>query len=162
MLTAHRLRELLAYNPDTGVFTWKVKYARAPLGAKAGAKDAYGYVVIRVDKVLYKAHRLAWLYTYGEWPKQSVDHINRVRDDNRIVNLRDVGQSINTLNGPLRKSNQSGVTGVQWDEARQRWVARIKICYRQIYLGRYETKEEAIAARKAAETNLLEWTKGQQ
>lgn len=155
MLTAKRLRDVLNYDPSTGVFTWKVNHPRAAQGAKAGAKDAHGYVVIRVDKILYKAHRLAWLYAHGAWPVQSIDHINRVRDDNRISNLRDVGQSENTLNGSLRRANKSGATGVRWDSLRQRWVAGIKVRYRAIHLGRYNTKEEAVAARKAAEAQVL-------
>ena len=138
-MNQQRLKELLSYDPDTGVFTWVKR-----LNNTAGAFDAYGYVVIRVDKILYKAHRLAWLYTFGEFPAGNLDHINQIKNDNRISNLRVVNQSQNI-------QNLASVKGVSWDKEREKWCARIKVMYKTIHLGRFTEKDDAIAARKAAE-----------
>jgi hypothetical protein len=134
-----RLKELLTYDPETGVFTWIKRSNNI-----AGAVDAYGYIVIRLDKILYKAHRLAWLYMYGNFPSCNLDHINQIKNDNRICNLRMVTQSQNM-------QNLSGIKGISWDKSRAKWCARIKVMYKTIYLGRFTNKDDAVAARKAAE-----------
>lgn len=134
-----RLKQLLTYDAETGVFTWVNRKNNV-----AGATDAYGYIVIRIDKILYKAHRLAWLYIYGFFPASNLDHINQVKNDNRISNLRVVSQSQNM-------QNLSGLKGITWDTSRKKWCARIKVMYKTIYLGRFDNKDEAIAARKSAE-----------
>ena len=152
-LSLERLYEVLAYDADTGLFTWRVKHAHAQL--IAGAKDYYGYCVIRIDGKLYKAHRLAWLYTYGEWPAKGLDHKNQVKDDNRISNLREATQSENMHNVPPRASNKSGVSGVVWRSDCNKWNARIKVGYKNFNLGLYTNMADAIEARKAAETRLL-------
>ncbi len=155
MITQKRLKELLHYAPDTGVFTWKVSHPRAQQGAAAGARDGYGYIVIRLDTVLYKAHRLAWLYTYGEWPAKGLDHINRIKNDNRMSNLRLADQSTNMHNIPVRSGSKSGVSGVTWRADRKKWNARIKVGYKNFNLGLFDDMSAAIAARHAAETRLL-------
>jgi hypothetical protein len=101
-----RLRELLNYAPSTGIFTWNVSRGRATAGAQAGSEDYSGYVLIRVDKILYKAHRLAVLYMTGKWPECQVDHINGVEGDNRWSNLRECTVKENH-NFPLAKTNNS-------------------------------------------------------
>ena len=150
-----RLKELLHYCPDTGVFSWLVSHPRAKTGNFAGTKDHYGYLVIRVDQILYKAHRLAWLYVYGVWPAKNLDHINRIKDDNRICNLRDVSQSVNMHNASTSKTNTSGVKGVVWKSDRQKWKAQIRIAYKTIHLGYFDEKTAAIEARKNADVRLL-------
>jgi len=155
MITQNRLKELLDYAPETGVFTWKVSYPRAQKGAVAGAKDTYGYVVIRLDKILYKAHRLAWLYIAGEWPVKGLDHINQVKNDNRISNLRLADQSMNMHNVPVRTGSKSGISGVTWRADRKKWNARIKVGYKNFNLGLFNDVTSAIAARQAAELRLL-------
>ena len=152
-LTLDRLKEALAYDADTGYFTWRIKHAHAR--TIAGAKDYYGYCVIRIDGVLYKAHRLAWLYTYGEWPVKSLDHKNQVKNDNRISNLREVTASENMHNIQLRSNNKSGVSGVVWRSDRNKWNARIKVGYKNFNLGLYADMADAIKARKAAEIKLI-------
>jgi len=152
-LTFDRLREVLSYDVGTGVFTWRVKHAHAR--AIAGAKDYYGYCVIRIDGKLYKAHRLAWLYTHGEWPVKPLDHINQIKDDNRISNLREATQSENMHNIRLRSNNKSGVSGVVWRSDRNKWNARIKVGYKNFNLGLFADMADAIKARKAAEDRLL-------
>jgi hypothetical protein len=150
-LTQARLKELLHYDPETGLFRWLVKFSRQQPDGAAGTKDAYGYLLIRVERRLYKAHRLAWLYVHGAWPTKGIDHINRVRDDNRIANLREACQSLNTMNQGARANSRSGVTGVVWKEDRQKWYAQIRIGYRMVHLGVFKNKNDAAAARKKAE-----------
>lgn len=152
-LTQDRLKQLLEYNPDTGGFRWVVTKGRAKAGAWAGATDAYGYRVIRIDGVLYKAHRLAWLYTHGKWPEGLVDHINRVPGDNRLRNLREVTQSENMHNAA--RNTKSGVPGVRWRAERNKWVAQIRVGYRHHVIGSFACKDEAIRARRAAEEAMV-------
>ena len=154
-ISLKRLKEILSYSPDTGIFTWKVSHPRAKAGSPAGAIDHYGYVVIRLDGVLYKAHRLAWLYVKGEWPTKNLDHINQIKCDNRISNLRSVGQSVNMHNARIKSTNKSGVAGVCWRQDRRKWCARIKIGYKNIFLGNFDCKDEAVQARRQAEKRLL-------
>jgi hypothetical protein len=88
-LTQERLKELLHYDPETGIFTnLTQRGGHAKKGAVAGTKNSIGYVCIRIDYDQYRAHRLAWLYVYGEFPEKFIDHMNEIRDDNRIINLR--------------------------------------------------------------------------
>jgi len=155
MITQKRLKELLHYAPETGVFTWQINHPRAKQGSAAGAKDNYGYIVIRLDTVLYKAHRLAWLYTYGEWPDKGLDHINQIKNDNRIENLRLANQSMNMHNVSARCNSKSGISGVTWRADRKKWNARIKVGYKNFNLGLFEDISAAIAARRAAEARLI-------
>jgi len=156
MLTQARLKELLAYDKNTGVFTWLHRRGgKATVGRPAGARDFYGYVVIRLDGVLYKAHRLAWLYEHGDWPEQNLDHINQDKNDNRLKNLRLANQSLNMHNA-RRKVTKSGIVGVTWDAARKKWCARIKIDYAGIFLGRFDRKQDAIKARETAHKKITD------
>lgn len=146
-----RLKALLNYDPDTGVFTWKVN--RRPtirIGDIAGC-ERRGYWVLKVDQHVYFSHRLAWLYVHGVWPTGDIDHINRIRDDNRLSNLRECSRAENCQNTTARKSNTSGHKGVSWVAQRQKWVAQIVINGKNVNLGRYSSIEDAIAARRAAE-----------
>lgn len=152
-LDEKRLKELMVYDPDTGLFTWRKTKGRAKAGSAAGCKDAYGYKVIRVDGLLYKAHRLAWLYTYGEWPEGLLDHINRNPADNRIANLREASQSENMHNA--NRKSKSGVPGVRWREERSRWVAQIRVGYRNHIIGSFMSKDEAVLARRQAEQAMM-------
>jgi hypothetical protein len=156
MITQTRLRELLQYAPETGEFTWKVSHPRAKAGAVAGAIDHYGYVVIRLDGRLYKAHRLVWLYVHGVWPLKNIDHINRIKNDNRLENLRLADQSINMHNVDVRVGSKSGVAGVTWRADRKKWNARIKIGYKNFNLGLFDNIAAAVAARRDAEARLLQ------
>lgn len=152
-LTQNRLKELLVYDPDTGGFVWRRTKGRAKAGQPAGATDTYGYRVIRVDGVLYKAHRLAWMYAHGRWPDGLLDHVNRRPDDNRLLNLREATQSENMHNAD-RKS-KSGVPGVRWRQERGRWVAQIRVGYRNHVIGSFPSKDEAVAARRRVEQAMV-------
>jgi hypothetical protein len=154
-ITQDRLKSLLTYDPDTGEFRWRVQTSsRTPVGAVAGCADAYGYVVIRVDKVLHKAHRLAWLYVHGVWPDKNIDHVNQTPGDNRIANLRKADQHENNQNRRLQRNSQSGVTGVSWNKTHNMWQARIHTRKKCVSLGFHKTKDAAILARAAAEREL--------
>jgi hypothetical protein len=98
-LTQSRLKELLIYDPDTGIFRRRIACGIAVAGSTPGNINAMGYLDISIGCKRYYAHRLAWLYVYGEWPSLEIDHINCDRLDNRISNLRDVThhQNMNNL-----------------------------------------------------------------
>lgn len=151
-LTAERVRELFHYDPETGVFTRRISRQgqHGRVGEIAGYLKPCGYVNIWIG-ANYMAHRLAWLYVYGEWPNGQIDHINRVRNDNRIGNLRVVTHAQNMENRKVQRNNTSGYTGVYPDRCGRRWTARISSKGKWLYLGSFRSAEEASAAyRKAA------------
>jgi len=152
MISVERLKELLTYEPSTGVFTWNpvVRKSRAKAYSPAGSLTAYGYIQIKIDQRKLFAHRLAWLFVTGKWPIGEIDHINRNRTDNRFCNLREVSKKQNHEN----RSRPNGV-GVRFEADRQKWLARIKHNQRTINLGRFDSEEEAIAARLRAEVEIF-------
>jgi hypothetical protein len=117
----------------------------------AGSVNGEGYLLIKLQRRSYKAHRLAWLYVCGVWPEDQLDHINRNRSDNRISNLREVTNKQNLQNAGKYSHNTSGHSGVSWHKQRSKWVAQIKHNHKVIHLGYFTNIEDAIAARKAAE-----------
>ncbi len=151
-LTAEYLRSVLDYDPETGIFTWKVGSAnQVKAGDVAGCPDGGGYLRIKLQRRHYQAHRLAWLHTSGVWPKDQLDHINRIRTDNRVSNLREATNKQNQQNAGKRSDNKSGHPGVSWYKQNYKWVAKIAHNRKQIHLGYFATLEEALSARKAAE-----------
>jgi hypothetical protein len=146
-LTVERLRDVLRYEPDTGLFFWKLRTCRSiQVGELAGcAHPVWRYRGIKIDGREYKAHRLAWFYVHGIWPKHQIDHINGDRTDNRISNLRDVTASVNSQNQvrPMR-TNKTGFLGV--DQHVGRYRAKIFVRGRVMYLGHFDTPEEASEA----------------
>ena len=150
-LTQSALKEMLSYDPKTGLFRWLSTRS----GIKADGAAGYinpktNYCVITVKNNTFKAHRLAWLYVYGEWPINDIDHINQNGSDNRIENLRDVNRIENGRNHSLSRTNTSGITGVCWNTRTKIWHANIRIGSRNIHLGTYHDKFEAVCARKSA------------
>lgn len=158
-VTAEVVRDLLDYDPETGVFRWKFrdrKYCESDKswkicntrreGKTAGTLDkSDGYRRIKIFTKFYKAHRLAWLHYYGEWPSDQIDHVNCIRDDNRIENLR---EATNQQNG-MNSSSQFGTSqykGVCWDKHRNKWQAQIGINGKLKKLGRFEIEIEAARA----------------
>ena len=148
-LTQARLRELINYDPHTGVFTRLVSRGGAPAGSLAGCHCSNGYLQVRIDRRAHLSHRLAFLYMYGAVPEE-VDHINHVRDDNRWANLRPTTRTGNNRNLGKRHDNTSAVVGVSWCKRGGRWRAQIRAGGRQVHLGYFTHREDAIAARKAA------------
>jgi len=152
-LSQERLKEVLHYEDLTGVFSWmrggRGRYMRP--GRPAGGVGKDGYVYIGIDGQQYFAHRLAWLWVHGHWPEFEVDHRNGRKDDNRIANLRDVTRSVNAQNlREARSDSASGVLGVSWNEAAQKWVASIVVDGRQRLVARSVDQGEAAAAYLAA------------
>lgn len=143
MITLSRLKECLMYVPNTGNFIWNISVGnnRIKRGSKAGTLLLDGYIAIRIDKEVYKGHRLAWFYSTGEWPLEELDHINRIRNDNRIQNLRLASRLSNSHNMKKFSSNTSGYTGVH--KSGSRWKAIININKRSSHLGTFDSKEEA-------------------
>lgn len=149
------IRDVLHYNPDTGIFVWvKRKSRRDCLGKRAGGKslDGYTYIVVRGRK--YRAHRLAWLYMTGDWPPHQIDHINGDRADNRFANLRPATHEQNQANSKKPVTNTSGFKGVHWKAGHKKWVASIHINGRPKYLGARDTAAEAHELYRAAAIKL--------
>ena len=151
-ITADRARELLHYDPETGVFTRRVASGKTHVGDVTGSKNALGYMMVGVDGSRYLAHRLAWLYTYGEWPKQDIDHIDQDKANNRIANLRDVSRSANNQNRSAALSNSgTGIANVcPVTAGRRPYRVRLKLNGVIVYHKHFYTIEEAIAARDEA------------
>lgn len=149
MLTQARLKELLHYDPETGIFTWVAPTSdRMKPGQVAGC--GFRYVYISIDYRSYPAHRLAWLYMTGVWPKSEVDHENRNRKDNRWRNLRAASGSQNKCNST--RPNKTGMRGVYLNKGKyQVQVTKHGVCHSG---GTYSTPEEAHAAACALRSKL--------
>ena len=151
LLPIELLRELLDYDRDTGIFRWKVQVS---IGVGAGSIAGYldgKYWNLRIRGHNYRAHRVAWALTEGEWPPGEIDHRNRNRSDNRRSNLRLATHAENTRNCGLRRDNSSGVKGVEWYKATKKWRVSIRIGGKRISLGYFPTIEEAAAVRREAD-----------
>lgn len=148
IITAARLRELLAYHPENGLFTWRFDRYKCVAGEYAGTIDKAGYIVIVLDGRSYKAHRLVWLYVTGEWPTGLLDHHNRVPWDNVFDNLRDADHAINRQNqGRPQRRNKIGLLGVCAGGKGINFRATIKKPgqTKQTHLGTFKTPEIAHA-----------------
>jgi hypothetical protein len=154
--TIERLCEVLDYDPRTGIFKWKKSTAnRVEPGDNAGTVHSAGYVIIQLDSILYKAHRLAWLMATEKDPgEMEIDHINGNRADNQIANLRLANCSQQSHNSAIRADNSSGVRGVSWNRKSCKWMAYINKHGIHYHLGYFDTFGEAKAARIAAEIRL--------
>lgn len=159
-LTAEQVRAALDYDLETGLFRWRERQdMRACWNSKHAGKiatyrNSAGYIGVRLNGVLRYAHRLAWLYVYGEWPDGDVDHINRDKADNRIENLRLATRSQNNANSCRPRTNTSGFKGVSWSNAVGRWKAEIRARGKRYHLGYFDTPEEAHTAYCAAAKEL--------
>lgn len=155
------LRRALDYNPETGVFTWKARPA-SDFCTTRGAnifRTLYeghvaftfvgqnGYRQTRINGVALLAHRVAFALMTGCWPIAQVDHINGDRADNRWANLREADQTLNSRNMAMPKRNSSGRVGIGYDRCRRKWYAQGRADNRQFNLGRFDTMDEAVAAR---------------
>lgn len=147
MLSYNRAAELLRYEPESGLLTWRVARGNAVIpGSVAGHRTPNGYLHVTIDGKGYPAHRIAWLLTHGEFPRGMIDHINGVRSDNRIPNLRDVDTCANQQNKwKAQENNQAGFAGVR-RTASGRYQARIKSGSQSHHLGMFDTAEQAHSA----------------
>lgn len=169
-LTFAEISKLLKYEPETGKLFWlprpvemfsdgghPAKWNCDKWNAKHSGREAFytidgkGYRCGAINGKRYLAHRVIWLLAHAEWPKLHIDHINGVRTDNRIQNLRDVSNAENHRNTRLQKSNKSGVSGVSQISKTKKWRARIVSGGAKIHLGHFDTFEEAVLAKKDAE-----------
>ena len=150
MLTQERLRELLDYDPETGIFRWRAARGATKPGA-AGCPNKRGYLRICIDYKLYYCHRLAWLYVHGEWPRE-IDHRDLDKSNNRIGNLRVATRTQNNANMAKKRDNTSGLKGAYFDKRKARWGAGLKVNKRFKFLGYFATKEQAHAAYARAAT----------
>jgi hypothetical protein len=139
-LTADKLRELLHYDPHAGVLTWLVNLGpgRPDIGDVAGSLSKDGYWVIGIYGRVYKAHRLAWLWMKGEWPPSDIDHRNLNKSDNIWTNFRLATDSQNGANKHAPAHNTSGIKGVSWCKRSRKWLARIMVNGKSIFLGYFE------------------------
>lgn len=150
-LTVEELKSQLRYEPDTGDFyrIARPRGSNAPMGLITTKTTEAGYIRIRVLGRKFMAHQLAYVYMTHVWPTQ-VDHDNRNRSDNRWCNLSESSDVHNRKNQSLRKTNNTGMAGVIWDDKRQRYVVRVTNNYKQIWLGQFKTLLAAEYARHAA------------
>ena len=165
-LKVEYLKEVLEYDPETGIFTWKQRprhhfdsdwmfkrWNSYRAGMVAGRPTAKNYIKLTISGITHQGHRLAWFYVYGEWP-ECIDHINHCASDNRISNLRSVTPATNQLNRSLAKKNRSGVCGVIWNKANKKWLVNIRINRHQKYFGSFTDWFEAVCRRKSMDNML--------
>ena len=154
------LKSLLRYEPETGLIYWVAKGKGMIKKKTAGTKLYSGYLGICIGPKRWQAHRIAWALYHGEWPKDQIDHINGIKTDNRICNLREATNSQNGKNLGLSKANTSGYKGISFEKYTGRWKASIRVDGKSISIGRFVNIEDAIAARKAAEQyHFNEWNR---
>lgn len=165
-LTQALLHELLLYDPYEGTLTWRHRHRRwfktdadyKTWNKRFAGKPAFssldsdGYLMGRIFGKAYRAHRVIWLYTTGGWPNPEVDHDNHCRSDNRWQNLFEVTLQKQNQNQRLRSDNSSGRVGVRWYNKKGKWRAEIKVAGQSRYLGYFSDFEEAVAARRKAES----------
>ena len=143
-LTQEQLKNKLHYDKETGVFTWILQYGKVKPGMIAGIKNKKGYIQIGFLKKLYLAHRLAWFYIHGKWPKNEIDHINGIKNDNRICNLRDILHDENNQNiNKPQKNNKTGYLGVSFMKNRNKYQAQICINGKTKHIGLFDSAKEA-------------------
>lgn len=153
-MNQERLKELVHYDPETGVFTRTSSYYKSRVGKEIGTMDTRGYIVMSIMRKTQLAHRLAWLYVYGCFPSSHLDHINGDTTDNRISNLREATSKQNQENRKLQKNNKTGYRGVIFRPSSGRYLAYVKHHREQIFLGSFATAEEASAAVKTKQDEL--------
>lgn len=150
LLTQSRLKEVLHYDAESGVFTWAIDRPKAKKGKVAGGFTDRGYLTIGLDGVKYRAHRLAWLYVHGVYPSQ-IDHLNHVRHDNRMINLRATNSYGNSRNKSRPSDNKSGVVGVSLSNriGKKNIQWEVKVCGK--FLGYFDNFLDAVCKRKSVE-----------
>lgn len=155
-MTQLKLKQVLHYDKSSGTFTWIASTAhRIKIGDTAGYRSSSDkYIYIRIYTKSYPAHRLAWLYVYGSFPIDEIDHINHNKSDNSIHNLREVTHQGNMRNRSISNNNTSGYNGVTWAKERSKWRAQIKVNGKTINLGYFQNIEDAVKCRKEHDSIL--------
>lgn len=143
------------YDPETGIFKWNTRpNFMVSIGDIAGGKDKNGYRCIKINGRMYKAHRLAWLYVYGEWPANEIDHIDGNPGNNSINNLRSATRAENRQNLSIKAKNKSGIRGVYWHKQHSKWCVQIKVNHKAKHVGLFDDLQEASAAYLRAKHHL--------
>lgn len=153
-ITIEALKARLSYDPITGEFRWAKNHGRMRAGDKAGTRHPKGYTRLNLDGKFYYAHRVAWFYVYGEWPKALIDHIDGNPSNDAIANLRQCENSENLCNRGPQRNNTSGAKGVYYRRDRSVWVANIWARKKKYHIGEFATIEQAQAAYEIAATQL--------
>jgi len=153
-ITHERLLEVLNYDAEIGIFSWRSKPRCAPKDGLPGCLDHHGYWRIGIDYGRYWAHRLAWFYVQGVWPVGEIDHINGDPLDNRISNLREATRGQNAANGRTRKDSKLGLKGVSFHAKTGKWAARSQKDGKRVSFGYFHTPEEAHHAYVVGSTKL--------
>lgn len=155
MITQDRLKEVIFYDPESGIFKWKaITSNRVKVGDIAGRDNGNGYIRISIDGRGYYAHRLAWLYIHGELPKKGIDHKDGDGKNNKIENLRPASQAQNGQNQKLRTTNVSGHTGVSRHNIPGKWIATIWKNNKKFHIGVFDSVSEANTAYLAEKARL--------
>jgi hypothetical protein len=154
MLTQQRLKEILSYNPEMGLFTWLASAGRAKVGDVAGTINGQGYRHIKIDGKKHLGHRLAFLYMNGAFPKEHTDHIDGNPANNRWSNLRECTRAENLQNKASHKNSSSKYPGVCWHKQCKKWKTQIMINGKRKFLGYFETEEAAYQAYCAAKAEI--------
>lgn len=177
--TAEFFRQILDYDPETGIFKWRQRSSEMfkdhGRGKSSGncarwngrfagqvirKKNADGYIQICIMGKFYMASRIAWLIMTGKWPSHEIDHVNCDPSDNRFCNLREATRSLNCANRRAWRNNVSRRKGVSWHKVTGKWAARICVNGKQRHIGLFETAEAAAAAySKAAKASFGEFAK---
>lgn len=151
----NELNRLLIYDPETGEICWRIKGKGIKYpGSRAGCINGEGYRSIQIGGQNYPEHRIAWKIATGHDPAAWIDHVNGIRDDNRISNLRTASSSQNCQNSKKRSDNRSGIKGVHRNHLKQKWVAQIRVGGKLIHLGSFHKITDAAAAYSAASARL--------
>lgn len=151
-LTIEDIHQLFRYDPNTGILTWSDKCVKSnKVGSEVGWVGL-GYHKVEVYGKTYQVHRIVWAYVYNEWPSKFIDHINGIRDDNRICNLRDVSQRENTCNRQMHRDGKH--PGYFYNKWEKRWDARISLGRKRYNLGLFDTEEQAAEAYRTAREEI--------
>jgi hypothetical protein len=146
-MTQDQLKNILSYDPETGLFHWRIKPSRRFTAGMQAGSSVNGYIRIHTNGRQYGAHRLAWLYIHGVEPEYQIDHINGNPSDNRIVNLRQATALENAQNiRKPQKNNSHGNLGVTYDPKKKLWRVRISINGTRKYIGKFKSQEQAAQA----------------
>lgn len=150
------LVQRLKYDPETGHFTATEvgQHAALRAGMRAGTTGAAGYRVIWIKGKIYREHNVAWFYVHQEWPPEFIDHINGIRDDNRIANLRLATHQQNIYNRKRPIRNTSGYKGVSWCKKQGKWHVQVKANYKTFNIGYFDDRHEGHEAYKLAAERL--------
>jgi len=152
MIDQETIKNLFYYDAESGMLLWRNGNGRnVKPWQEAKAPNGRGYYTVKINGTSYSVHRLIWLYVHGNFPDKYIDHKNRVRNDNRLCNLRDVNTTDNAQNISLPSHNKSGHIGVSWIKSHNCWTVYVKVNKKNKWLGYYKNLDDAVAARKAGE-----------